>query len=491
MMKSQVQTTISSKGKIIKYLTIRGYDNENAPALSLAPAHSDQVDNQTILNSLVATLVKFGTSGKIEPYLAEKWIVSDDSKRWQFFLKDGFSCESGIKIDAEQFKKSLLQNFRRNLEKSDKTEFHILKGWSDFIQSKADKLDGLHVEQNSLIFEFDKVPNGFLNFLRMPYFGMWCPDNFQNGLFQTDSNFSSSGAYKVERYLSKSRILLSMRKEQPSYNPEAPQYIEIGYGTVAEMRGDAEPTIGKVIVDGTIPELEKFEVVDGPPLIFQGLVLHPTSSFFSNETNRKVFARRLLDFQGNDHENTYSKGLYLGSRLDKTIVQSWPDQFEKNNEKLKIALQYLPSTEESLKNLERLFGYVFSGISYELVLPDLKNPNWVKSILNNNSYALRTASVYAGARPSVSVIKMMFCSQLGISFPDPSSRVCDLVQKYSKENKDADDIFEVEFNRIIVQDSVVFPLYHAKDRWYISDKIDIRTMPTSIIHPLFEKIRFK
>lgn len=491
MLKSQAQKTISSKEKTIKYLTIRGYDAENAPTLSLAPANSDQVDNQTVLNSLVATLVKYGVSGKVEPYLAEKWLVSDDSKTWQFFIKEGFTCESGVRIDAELFKDGLVQNFRRNLEKSDKTEFHLLKGWDKFMRSQSDSIEGIKVVDKTLVFEFENVPSGLLNFLRMPYFGLWCSENFQNGSFRSDSHFSSSGPYRVERIVSHSRILLSMRADQPSYNPEAPQSIEIGYGVFDEMAANSIPTIGKVIVDGLTPDLDNFDIIDGPPLIFQGVVLHPKSSFFESKTNRKVFARRLLDFQKNNGMKSYSKGFYLSSDFDKSVVSNWPAEFERTKDKLKIALQYLPSTQETQKMWENLFAYIFEGISYELVFPDMKNPNWVKSILNNDDYALRTASVYAGARPGVSVVKMMFCSHLGISFPDPSSRICALVQKYSQEDKDADGAFDSEFNKILVEDAVVFPLFHARDRWYISNEIDIRTMPTSIIHPLFEKIRLK
>lgn len=490
MTQFQTQKTILLEEKTIKYLTIRGYDSSNFPPLSLAPINSDQVDNQTILNSIVGTLVKYGVTGKIEPYLASSWNISDDQKKWIFNIKNGYTCESGEKITSEFFKNSLLKNFRLSIDKADKTDFNLLKGWNKFIHSTDSELEGLYSNNQELIFEFNSAPNGFLNFLRMPYFGIWCPNNFNKNEFKNEG-FSSSGPYKIERYISKSRILLSMRKDQPSYNLNSPQLIEIGYGTIDELNDHTTPTIGKIIVESDSKELQDYSIIDAPPLIFQGLVLHPNSIFFSDPHNRQIFSKRLIMFQEQHPTINFSQGFYIGSKIDKTISKNWNYKFKIKPKKIKIALQYLPSTSENKSFLENLFSYILEGIDFEIEYPDLSNPNWIKSILNNAEYDIRTASVYAGAHHVPSVIRMMFCSNLGISFPDPSKRICELTDEYITKNRDVDNEFEIQFNRVIFEDSVVFPLFHAKDRWYVSNKIDIKSMPTSIIHPLFEKIRIE
>ncbi len=71
----------------LNYIAVRSRDSSVEPALSLDPALSDQVDNQSILNALVATLVKYGVSGKIEPYLASSWGISEDLKVWEFSIR--------------------------------------------------------------------------------------------------------------------------------------------------------------------------------------------------------------------------------------------------------------------------------------------------------------------------------------------------------------------------------------------------------------------
>lgn len=490
MRESAILKTSSSPNSL-KYITIRGYDPADMPPLSLNPAHSDQVDNHSILNALVATLVKYGSSGKIEPYLASSWNISEDSKVWEFHLREGFFCESGEKITAAAFREKLAESFRRNLKKTDKTEFASLQGWHDFVDGLTDVPSGLRAKDNTLTLAFDRAPQSILNFLRMPYFGFWCRDNFTSKGFRDDGGFSSSGPYRLERVLSKSRVLLAMRKDQPSFQPEAPQTIEIGYGLADELQQNQTPVIAKMVIEEGNPGPEGYTPIDGPPLIFQGLVLHPNSDFFSKAGNRRAFARRLLEFQELHPENVFSKGFYLTSPLRKDEVRSWGREFSKASRKIRIALQYLPRNPASKKLMDEMFSFIFSGLDFEIVKPRPEDPHWIAGMMNNPDYDLRTASVYGGAHHVVSVIKMMFCTRLGISFPDPSGGICQLVEEYSVHAREADQAFEANFNRIVVEDAAVFPLSHARDRWLVSNTVAVETMPTSIIHPLFEKIRFK
>jgi hypothetical protein len=78
---------------------------EMAPevSFSLAPSHSDSFENQTILNALVGTLVKYDVSGRIEPYLASSWSKSKDGRRWEFALQDHLECEDGTPITASSY----------------------------------------------------------------------------------------------------------------------------------------------------------------------------------------------------------------------------------------------------------------------------------------------------------------------------------------------------------------------------------------------------
>ena len=80
----------------------------------------------------------------------------------------------------------------------------------------------------------------------------------------------------------------------------------------------------------------------------------------------------------------------------------------------------------------------------------------------------------------------MFCSKLGISFPDPSGKICELVENYNY----GDDIAEYirKFNQILFDDAVVIPIKHFGMKWFISERIDLASFPPTNVSPLFEKI---
>ena len=65
-------------------------------AFSLKKEDSDFTSNQIVLNAVIGTLVKYGHSGEIEPYLSESWSASSDKKVWIFKFKVGLLAENGI-----------------------------------------------------------------------------------------------------------------------------------------------------------------------------------------------------------------------------------------------------------------------------------------------------------------------------------------------------------------------------------------------------------
>ena len=472
--------------KTLKYLTIRGNDPKELGALSLSPKTSDQVDNQVVLNALIATLVKYGQTGKIEPYIAQSWYVSEDGLRWSFDIKTGFTCESGEAISAELFTESLKRSFKGNIGKSDKTEFNKLQGWTKFIGG-SEELPGLDFDGNKLLLKFDTKPKDILNFLRMPYFGLWCNSETVKTEFEI-SSFRSSGAYKLKEVINSHLFLLEIRTDQPTYSSESPHFVEVGTITPREVSSAPEPNIYKLIHDGKDMKLDDYNSISSPPAIFQGIVLHPNTPFFANVTNRKLFASRLYDFLTKQTDVTVSPGMYLDSQQVSPKLSS--GTFDKPNRPLRIAFQYKSPFGESNDFWRKMFSKVLHDVPFEIIYPDPANPMWVKNMLNNPDFDIRTAHVYAGTTYNLSTIKMMFCTDMGISFPDVSKSMCKLVDKYEKSGAEIDESFKKSFEVNLAEDSIVFPVYHANDQWLISKVIRMESMPTSIIYPLFENIRF-
>lgn len=472
--------------KTLKYLTIRGNDPKELGSLSLSPKTSDQVDNQVILNALIATLVKYGQTGKIEPYLAQSWDVSENGLEWSFNIRSGFTCETGEPISAELFVSSLKRSFKGNIGKSDKTEFNKLHGWSKFIAG-SDDLSGLSSEKNKIILKFASKPKDILNFLRMPYFGLWCNSETVKTEFDIAA-FRSSGAYKLKQVINSHLFKLEIRNDQPSYSIEAPQEVQVGTITPSDIISEQDPTIYKLIHDGIDLKKDNYQSMSSPPAIFQGIVLHPNTPFFSNLKNRRIFASRLSKFLLEQSDIKVSPGMYLDSQ--KIIPRITEGPFEKPLRPLRIAFQYKSPFDQSNAFWRSMFSKVLHDVPFEIVYPDPADPMWVKNMLNNPDFDIRTAHVYAGTTYNLSTIKMMFCSDMGISFPDINMSMCKLVEKYEKQEIEVDDDFKKFFEKNLEEDATLFPIYHANDQWLISKQISMESMPTSIIYPLFENIRF-
>ncbi len=473
--------------KTLKYLTIRGSDPKELGSLSLSPKTSDQVDNQVVLNALVSTLVKYGQTGKIEPYLASSWDVTDDGLEWLFHIRDHFTCENGPPITAELFAASLKRSFKGNIGKSDKTEFNKLLGWSQFINGSED-LPGLSFDNNTLKLKFFSKPKDILNFLRMPYFGLWCNNETVKSEFDI-SGFRSSGAYKLKQIINSHLFQLEIRTDQPTYSIDAPQEIIVGTTTSKSLVPDSVPTIYKLIHDGMDMKMEHFNSMSSPPSIFQGIVLHPNTVFFSKLHNRRVFAARLNSFLSEQSSMKISPGMYLDSQ--KVIPRKDQNVFDKPSKPLRIAFQYKSPFHESNIFWQNMLEKVLHDIPYEIIYPDPLDPMWVKHMLNNPDFDIRTAHVYAGTTYNLSTIKMMFCTDMGISFPDVNKNMCRLVEKYESQSREIDEEFKKTFEVNLEEDATLFPIYHANDQWLISNLISMESMPTSIIYPLFENIRFK
>jgi len=131
------------------------------------------------------------------------------------------------------------------------------------------------------------------------------------------------------------------------------------------------------------------------------------------------------------------------------------------------------------------------GIEFELVANTMNDDHWRQRLLSNKEFDIRFSSVAAGANVRNFIVKMMFCTKLGVCYPDPSGRICNLVEKFdSNPNFDFNDYIK-EFNQTLYDDATVIPLRHFGSTWILSDLIDPQSFPATVETPLFESLRMK
>ena len=87
--------------------------------------------------------------------------------------------------------------------------------------------------------------------------------------------------------------------------------------------------------------------------------------------------------------------------------------------------------------------------------------------------------------------KMMFCSDIGVGFPDPSGRVCALVRKFERSENKILENYTKELYEILDDDAVVVPLFHASPQWLYSKDIDLSNVTPLSLVPRFDLIEIK
>ncbi|MFH1653153.1 MAG: ABC transporter substrate-binding protein [Pseudomonadota bacterium] len=469
--------------------------NRNSPP-SFNPKDSDIISNMLYMESLVGTLIRFQSSGRYEPYLAQKWEVSSDQMKWDFFLTRDLRCADGIEITADQYIRSLKQLFKLYLKKSRIPVFEKLRGWSDFVNGDDFSLGLEVVDKLHLRFIFDKRPEGLLEYLSMPFYGFYSPNNFANSDWKHNAEIISSGACKLT-FVDKNRVVLTKRKDWFSVKEDTPSIIvfeSVDYKSALDKYSNSKHVIIAEYNDliDNIPY--NFIRVHNTPTHLLSLVLSPyIKNVFDNPKNRMLFKNKIRKGQNkiafNSKNSMLSKSFYpLHSQIEQTDLFKDERIIPRSNAKLKII--FISTILESERNyIEQLIGKVLDdeNIPYEFITVDQSKPKWLDLLHSNKEYDLRVCKVDIGGNIENWVIKMMFCSKLGVSFPDPTDRMCKLVSEQEQKGLySVDNQYIKDFNKIIEADSVVIPLYHTGLTWLFTKDINIQKYSPTMNFPMFE-----
>lgn len=448
---------------------------------SLKKEDSDFSNNQIVLNAVIGTLVKYGPSGRIEPYLAESWTVTSDNKTWIFKLRKGLFTESNQEINANLFIETLTNNLKSYSNRGSVIIFDHLMGWNDFLSGKSDCPIGLSVIDNSIKFEFESSPDSFLEILRMPYFGLW----LESG------KIISTGPYSIKKFLS-NEIVLSLRDEWFTTSKDSTKEVIISFTDLKSFNlKTSKSSITRLpFYVETDSHIESGYWIKSPPTILENFTLSPSkSNFFNNKHNRNIFNARIMS-----HYPHKIKADFFYPSARSTINKSInSDVYENVSEAstLTFALERSTYSAQELNNLNEIITFALAGtnINFKIIERDLKDKEWFKKTDSNDFFDARISYVDIGASPLYTSIKMMFCTKLGINYPDPSGRICELVSEGIASSKGIDESFIKQFNQIIYDDAVVIPIQHHSYKWFVTNDIDPKSLPPTTLYPQFELIR--
>ncbi len=472
---------------------------DNRVATSFLPEGGDVVPNAIKLEQTIGTLVKEqqGNSGTSEPYLASSWTVSADGKTYSFELRPDLACEDGSPIDGESFRRSLLRLLKARASEFEVPVFNQLVGWTDFTSNQG-PLRGLRSEQSGrkITFEFAAPVNGLLEFLAMPQFGHYCDANYDaQGQWADPLRLIASGPYRVEA-ANEDQVTLVRRENWFFGSEKAPSRIEfINHSWPPSDIDPSQPTAVLIRAPNGDEAIPGFVRVDGSPLFLNALVLSPFKNgpFFSREYRRSFanrFAQALDKKPDNKTPSIYERSFYLGHR---------ELQFPKSKNSLKgssAPLRILKMNSGSgldVEYIERIIGQLLDedGLEYEFVEFE-RSPGFIKKAFSNREFDIRLARVDVGIAPQTWVLDMMFCSQLGISFPDASGRICSEVRSLRRQNVTHPDSSDMEpIFQSLEEEASVLPAYHSGAMWFFSRHIDLTQISNHLVVPRVELLEIR
>lgn len=446
--------------------------------ISLNPLDSDRRSNNFILGQVIATLLKVGANGNIEPYIADSWRVNESGLIWTFSIRNNLETESGEKITATSYVENLIRLAKLYLKKKSLILFPKLEGWKEFSEGKKDSIDGIYSKENAVVFKFTEKPIGILDYLTKVYFGYYDKNNFVDGKWKNDKKVIASDVYFLNGFDEKN-IFLSKR-DSAFTNKKSPDRVVFHYMSKSDAIADSNKN--KIIYSnaGWDSVANDFKKVNIAPSLMYALVLNPflKDGVFLDDNNRRFFRSEFRKNQKRiltSYDDTYiSDFVYFVNQNQPTLATFEPEmKFDSNSRPLKILFSNKSS--KLIEDIKSALTITLDSLnlSYEF-LHDYEKPSMMKNIQSKKVYDIEFVGVDTGGTMINWAIDMMWCSNMGISFPDFKGTMCNLVNDYSDRNIFEIDIdYQKRFNQIIEDDATVIPLFNRGQSYLVSESINL------------------
>jgi hypothetical protein len=479
------------KGKEIFF-----YLHESIP-FSTSVYQSDYLRNTVLLTHLVGTLVKEDNTGKFVPYIASEIKTSIDKKEWRFKISPGLSCENREKITAKSYSHNLTQSLKRYKKRGGRLlEFEKLKGSPQLSDFNASAIDGIYHENDWLVLKFEYPPEQLLERLTDQYFGYFCDGNFldDNYTWKNDLSIISSGPYKIKHVKSANHFTLELREDFPlGLNSQVRRAHFITVDDLSEIKDDANI----VQLKNVYPEREDLVLVPGRPTFTVNLSIETgKNNIFSDLSVRKSFfdqfyiQKNSLPYQSFGTvpannifptlEQDYFKNLILGRKGNISGFS------ERKKAILAMSSSITGAERDYLVDIVRKVADLHN-VSIEDYNLEAHGPD----SLAERPWDLRITSVDLSSRPYFSHLDMIFCSQLGARYPDPSGKMCEFINENLLESTRPLNNQEISFfYSLLVEDASLIPISHRSITYLYSKNIDLDSVSGSALWPRVDLLEF-
>lgn len=479
------------------------YITTTKAGIKLNVFESEYYANALVVQQLVGTLIYYSNLGRYEPRLAKSFIQKSP-KHWEFSIRPGAKCEDGEAITAASFAKSLKRSFTL-LSKRNLPILENLLGYKNFVEGNRKDLAGLTTREDRLIFKFSKnIRSGLLQVLSFSSLGYMCSQNFNSkSQWDNPNRMISSGPYRIKENKLKTQIkLLKNENWINPYADNAPDSINININTKYKKPKVTDPSKSAVIFDGQNPSKEsssyirKYQLV--PEYITTVLLGRIKGGFFKDQGFRKLFQEEIRLAKSN-HRSPISNFIYSETFYPYQNKDS-PSLTQVNREEIirkyivenKDLLPIIIQGKEPKRPTTRSFHtwMILKEVLNKWSIPyQFKGGhNFAESNTDNFDIRIRTAAVGSGIE--VWGLNIVFCSHLGVQFPDPTGRVCALITEFDKGEISLEKL-KNRFFKIIQEDTALLPIGHSGKEIFVSSKIDLDSISPTLNVIKFDQLEIK
>jgi ABC-type transport system substrate-binding protein len=218
-----------------------------------------------------AKLYNYRPGGKLVPEVASRFMVSNNGKRYTFFIRTGFRFSDGVPVTASHFEYAINRAATRDLAApaaqfiADPKAVEIV-GAKDVIEGRASRVRGVRVQGNRLIIDVVRASPSFLPTMTMPFFqatSTKLPLDRQVDTVDSTLDLPSAGPYAFT--LNKVNLKTSLRR-----NP----YWKPGPGRTAPRNLDGVDVNWNLTEQTAFEQVQRGELdeVNPPPAKVEDLV---------------------------------------------------------------------------------------------------------------------------------------------------------------------------------------------------------------------------
>lgn len=469
---------------------------------------AEKYESAVVVQQLIGTLTYFSNTGRYEPRLAQSWTF-DENKKWTFRLRAGLKCENGEEITPQSYKKSLERSLFIYSKIGGVPLLNFLEGYDEFILANKDvkelkdifPIQGISTTTNDIEFTFNKkIRSGLLQILSFSPLGYLCEGNFNSaGEWADSEKLISSGPYTLQKISIGKEYLLERNPNWSDFSENSPQRILVTHQLPSEDQIEQVPRVVDAFTsDIKIPVLENYRLV---PEYFNSVLLgNLQQGVFKDINVRSIFAAEFANVKNSIIPISFGIHTRADSFYPTQATQITPPQasaeeiFQKTihaNEKSSL-LEYLKGKKLIIEGEIPPEGN-FRWSSWQVLEKTIKNlgmkyefsktpANFEHTTSPKYDIRIRGSSIGGGVEPWG--LFVIFCSSMGIKYPDPSDRVCQMVQKYENGEINLEQITQ-DFLSVVQEDKAIMPVSHYGVQLYISNHIEADSLS-----PLMSIMRF-